>query len=257
MLLMGMLTYLLFYMGTAVDLALRLGIGSAIIGLLSWCLGGVFRLETSADRYYAGAGGEYDVGTLLSRLPPEFHVFNGVGFYGGDIDHIVVGPTGIFVVETKSHGGTIAARQGRLYRNGVLLERDYLRQVKLESRYVRDRLGTEFVCGIQPVLVFARASVRASRSIHGIRICALRSLYPLITDPAPTLSAEQVEQLLNLFEGADAARTAYARSRSSLAWNMMLGMRLEGSARSGSVRLVGQKSSNCQVLDQSKRLADE
>jgi len=257
MLLMGVLTYLLFYLGTAIDHTLWLCIGSAVIGLGFWCLSGIFRLESFADRYYVGAGGEYDVGTLLSQLPPEFHVFNGVGFYGGDIDHIVIGPTGIFVVETKSHGGTIAVRQGRVYRNGAPLERDYLRQVKLESRYVKGRLGADPLCVVQPVLVFARANVRSPRLVHGVQICALKSLPLLITEPAPFLSAERVEQLSALFEGTDVGGTDHRRSKFAMMWTSTSRIRLGSSARSGLLWLAGRNGSNHQVLNHRKRLADQ
>lgn len=200
MLLMGILTYFLFYWGGMASHLLRLGMGIAVIGLGFWCIRGILRLETAADRYYAGAGGEYDVGTILSGLSPEFHVLNGVGFYGGDIDHIIVGPTGIFVVETKNHGGTVSLKHGRLCRNGKPLDRDYLRQVRLETRYVKERLDVQAVPAVQPVLVFARAKVRVAKSVHGVRICALASLCSLITSPSPFMSADEAKRLSALFE---------------------------------------------------------
>ncbi|MCM2465955.1 nuclease-related domain-containing protein [Methanoculleus oceani] len=67
--------------------------------------------------FYIGAIGEEAVITALSRLPDEYHLFNDVNLRfhppihwremndyikSSQIDHIVVGPTGLFVVETKN-----------------------------------------------------------------------------------------------------------------------------------------------------------
>lgn len=56
-------------------------------------------------RYVAGYFGERAVGEELDKLPEGYHVFHNFpvtpGIYGQDLDHIVVGPTGVFVIETK------------------------------------------------------------------------------------------------------------------------------------------------------------
>lgn len=49
--------------------------------------------------------------TLLAGLSDEYSLFNNVMLKdrkGGDIDHIVVGPSGVFVVETKNFRGKIS-----------------------------------------------------------------------------------------------------------------------------------------------------
>ncbi len=53
--------------------------------------------------YLIGAGSEKAVSKELEQLPPEWFVtHNWKKQYGGNIDHIAIGPTGAFVVETKS-----------------------------------------------------------------------------------------------------------------------------------------------------------
>ncbi len=60
----------------------------------------------------AGARGEKRVLSLLSRLPDSFYVITDVelviGHKTAQIDYIIVGPTGIFVVEAKNLKGTIS-----------------------------------------------------------------------------------------------------------------------------------------------------
>jgi len=147
MVMMGILIYLLFRSGVQTAGFLGAGVACVVVALGFWCVRDVFSLEAAADQYYGGAGGEYDVGVVLSRLPHEFHVFNGLGFYAGDVDHIIVGPTGVFVVETKNHSGTISLRGGRLCRNGELLNHDFVRQAHIGSDV---REGTAETTGSVP-----------------------------------------------------------------------------------------------------------
>jgi hypothetical protein len=54
-----------------------------------------------------GIIGESIVGGYLNQLPKDYFIFNDVKFPGsyGNLDHIVIGPNGIFVIETKNYGG--------------------------------------------------------------------------------------------------------------------------------------------------------
>ena len=55
-----------------------------------------------------GALGEYEVGAELERLPDDYLVFNDINTEEfGNFDHIVVGPKGIFAIETKNWSGLI------------------------------------------------------------------------------------------------------------------------------------------------------
>lgn len=55
-----------------------------------------------------GDEGEKIVASHLNTLPRDYFVYNDVQLpgKGGNIDHIVIGPTGIFVIETKNYSGT-------------------------------------------------------------------------------------------------------------------------------------------------------
>jgi hypothetical protein len=57
-----------------------------------------------------GAKGEESVIRVLRKLDPSFKRIHDVFLPGteGNIDHVVVGPTGVFVIETKNHNGTIS-----------------------------------------------------------------------------------------------------------------------------------------------------
>jgi hypothetical protein len=62
-------------------------------------------LLPDAESWYLGALGEIGVGRLLAQLGPEWLVLHSVPFGSAetDIDHLVVGPRGIFTLNTKNH----------------------------------------------------------------------------------------------------------------------------------------------------------
>ena len=60
--------------------------------------------------YNAGREGEKQVATLLSsKLSNDYFLINDLYLHngGGDIDHVVLGPSGVFVLETKNWRGDI------------------------------------------------------------------------------------------------------------------------------------------------------
>lgn len=66
---------------------------------------GMRPLAKEALSWYLGALGERKTGLILAQLDPEWRVLHSVpvGTRGSDIDHIVIGPTGIHLVNSKNH----------------------------------------------------------------------------------------------------------------------------------------------------------
>ena len=80
--------------------------------------GRIFGLSPLADdsvSWYLGAVGEIAVGKILAFLPPEWRAFHAlpIGTKGSDIDHLVIGPGGIFTLNTKHHRGKAVWVGGR------------------------------------------------------------------------------------------------------------------------------------------------
>lgn len=65
------------------------------------------RLHPDAWSWFQGALGEIEVGRLLDGLGPEWFVRHSVpiGADTKDVDHLVIGPGGIFAINTKHHAG--------------------------------------------------------------------------------------------------------------------------------------------------------
>ena len=118
----------------------------------------------NARAWRRGYEGERVVGELLETdLPDKFHVFNDRHFPGlkANIDHIVIGPTGVFVLDTKNWRGVVEWDEDgkKILLNGE--EQDVARKIMAVALDVHDKLqtltGRHFF--VRPVLVFPLAKV--------------------------------------------------------------------------------------------------
>jgi hypothetical protein len=98
-------------------------------------LAGTYAGYARIAAFFKGAAGEEAVARVLASLPAGFEVFHSLDLGGGllmwrrgDLDHLVVGPTGIFAIETKNWQGTVTLEQGELRVDGVLPGRSPVRQ---------------------------------------------------------------------------------------------------------------------------------
>lgn len=78
-------------------------------------------LEAQAGAWDAGAAGERRVASALARLPDEWVVLHDrllrPGRSGVNLDHVVVGPSGIFLVDAKNWAGGTSVHDGNLWQH--------------------------------------------------------------------------------------------------------------------------------------------
>lgn len=168
------------------------GIGMHGLPLLLFALG-VIGAIVSADRLYSeqagrwlrGAEGERAVGAICAELEAEgWHAIHDVSLGRGNVDHVLVGPGGIFTIETKSHRSQIPI--------------DHIDPKMLKQAYAEKKL-LERITGhdVQPLLVFSRAhlvgAVPAQR--RGVTILPARTLQHYFSRRRPVLDAAQAERL--------------------------------------------------------------
>ncbi|AWB88486.1 nuclease-related domain-containing protein [Homoserinimonas hongtaonis] len=92
-------------------------------------------LHPAAVSWYQGATGERLVGRLLAGLGPEWSVLHSVPVGSGmsDIGHVVIGPGGVFTLNTKHHNGAkVWVSPKLLMVNGQ--REDHLGHSRYESR---------------------------------------------------------------------------------------------------------------------------
>ncbi|MGC8463511.1 MAG: nuclease-related domain-containing protein [Acidimicrobiales bacterium] len=99
-------------------------------------------VHTRERAFRVGADGERVVGGQLARLPAGWHVLHSVpvGTRGADIDHVVIGPGGIYTVNTKH------LPDARVWLRGDLLvvnghERHYVPAARAEAERASRLLG--------------------------------------------------------------------------------------------------------------------
>ena len=117
------------------------------------------------ERRDRGALAEEQVGGLLDRLPRDgWRVIHDASLGRGNVDHIVIGPPGVFTVETKSHPGPV--RVGRIH-GGTLA------QAQAQGKAIGWVTGFE----AEPLVVYSRAWVdRPGARRRGVRVLPARML---------------------------------------------------------------------------------
>jgi len=101
-------------------------------------------MKRNNNSWGKGSEAESIVGKSLSELTDEYKVIEDLNTGHGNIDFIVIGPTGILTIEVKATKGNIRYSNEQLCINGAPLERDYLRQAEAERYWVYKELNQHF-----------------------------------------------------------------------------------------------------------------
>lgn len=129
-------------------------------------------LNLKGLQFYRGDFGEKQVRKVLKKLPDDFSVFEDVriGDKKGNIDFIVVGPTGLFLLEVKSFAGVVEFDGQVLTLNGkVFGNRNFLRQVHGEVWALKQFLdGAGRSPFIHSVLVFSNKRARLNFGLQTV-----------------------------------------------------------------------------------------
>jgi len=124
-------------------------------------------------RAVRGAIAEEKIGELLAGLSEDFYVLHDIVSPYGNIDHIVISKqSGVFLLETKAHGGKVNVINDTLLVNGKPPEKDFIGQALRNAYWLRDEINK--VIGtkpwITPVIVFTNAFVISTKPIKGVFI---------------------------------------------------------------------------------------
>jgi hypothetical protein len=118
------------------------GWGIVLVAILSAATS-LFELPSSVRAWRIGADGEERTARLLAPLEAEgFVILHDRRLPGRreNVDHVVIGPPGVFVVETKSYEGRIRVRRGELFIGGRR-KNGFIDQVERQREAVSAVLG--------------------------------------------------------------------------------------------------------------------
>lgn len=172
------------------------------------------RLQRSADLWERGAAGEEATADALAALPAEgWTVLHDVAWPGrprANIDHVVVGRPGVFVVDSKNWSGEISIRGDALFQNGRSRAKTITGAAT--AGLAVGGLSASLPPGaVHPVLCFLRDEPLAAW-VGDVVVCSTGTLADLLTSRPPMLTPEQVEQVSDDldagFRAAAAAKVA-------------------------------------------------
>jgi hypothetical protein len=156
-----------------------------------------YRLHRS---YQKGFEGEKQVAEALSStLSDDYLLINDVQLVAdkrSNIDHIVLGPTGIFVLETKNHRGKITCYEDSW--TGIGQNPCTQARVNASRVYKVIKASGIFISQlpwIQPVAVFADKNVKLDRRKvpSTVKVLKIDELTNYITEETRHLSAQEIE----------------------------------------------------------------
>jgi Nuclease-related domain len=206
---LGVLAVATALLGRAFGLR-NIGFLASEVGLLAAMFVVLRYILPLVERHDRGAAGEEQVGKLLDGLVREegWHVLHDASLGHGNVDHILLGPAGVFTVETKSHPGPV--RVGRVHGST-------LGQAQAQRRAIEVVTGLP----VEPLIVYSRAWVdRPLARRRGVRVLPARMLAGYLERRRPALSATQVsraheqivETLAQARQGAGGHGVWYRRS---------------------------------------------
>jgi hypothetical protein len=144
------------------------------------------RMKREERRAIRGAKGEERIGTDLDDLGEDYLVIHDVTSPYGNIDHIVISQqNGVFLIETKAHGGRVSAVNGRLLVNGHEPEKDFIAQALRNTYWLRDRIrdATDVEIWITPIVVFSNAFVERATPIKGVTVTNRKFIRDILQRP--------------------------------------------------------------------------
>jgi hypothetical protein len=171
------------------------------------------RLQRSAALWEQGAAGEVKVARALEALPAEWTVLHDLAWPGrprANIDHVVIGPSGVFVVDAKNWTGTVEVRDHVLRQNG------YQREKAVSSASEAALALQPLLPGSRPVtsvLCFVGDQALSGRA-RDVVVCSSSTLVATLTAHPVVMDLSEVDRCADVVRGLS-ARKATPRTRAA------------------------------------------
>lgn len=165
----------------------------------------MLKVHTPERAWRIGADGEAAVAARLSRLPDSWRVLHAVpiGSRGSDIDHVVIGPGGVYTVNAKHHpdanvwvGGDTVKVNGR----NVPYVRNTQSEVKRAAEALSAAAGFPvFVTGLIAIVGAQKGLTVASQPRSGdVFVVGRKTIDDWLARRGPLFTSEQVDALFDV-----------------------------------------------------------
>jgi hypothetical protein len=173
----------------AATLAGQPGLVAAAVmaGWAAWRL----RPDPDPGRWLRGASGEVATAAQLARLPRRWVVLHDCAVPGSraNIDHLVIGPTGVWVVDTKTTRARLRIRRGAVWAGDHPIATE---PAAWEAEVVSERLGVDAAA---IVAVHGDGLRRRGKVSGGIRVVPADQLVRRLRRGRRVLSRADVAEL--------------------------------------------------------------
>jgi hypothetical protein len=165
---------------------------------------GLSPLSADSRPWYEAAVSEIEVGDELARLGDDWVVLHAlpVGTGTTDIDHVVIGPGGVFIINTKNHPGqTVWASQRAFMVSGI--RHPYIRNMEYEMGRVERLLSSAAGMSVEVsgiLAVVAAKSITVREKHRDVTVLSTASIVRWLLDRRVVLSPVEIAAIGNSAE---------------------------------------------------------
>lgn len=164
-------------------------------------VGRLLGVRTEERDWRVGADGEEEVGRRLARLGGRWKVIHSIVLddRGWDLDHLVIGPGGVYVLNTKNHlRSRVTVYKWAFYVNGQQTE--HLRHSRAEGERASRLLSAACGCPVRadPVLVVMCGDLRIKEEPVGASVVAGREVTRWLERRPEVLDPDLTERIYDV-----------------------------------------------------------
>jgi hypothetical protein len=156
------------------------------------------RLARYAERWEKGAAGESQTAAALSRLGAGWICWHDLKWPGrrlSNIDHIAIGPGGVFVIDSKNWSGRVEVKNGVLRQNGY--QRESAVAGCADSALAVGELVPNYLDAVKPVLCFV-GDASPEGWARDVMLCSTSNLVEMLASRPRLLNESQVAQVADV-----------------------------------------------------------
>lgn len=174
------------------------------VGITAYCVFKLYRLRKQIKRLKQARDGEKAVGQYLEALRESgYRVFHDVIGKNFNLDHVIIGPKGIFTIETKTFSkpvkgnATIHFDGTAISINGYKPDRDPIAQALAQANWLSEfvKESTGHTHAVKPVVVFPGWFVCSGPDAKRNKVWVInpKGLPKFLEDASPQLSSEEIK----------------------------------------------------------------
>ena len=163
--------------------------------------------KQSTTAWRTGAGGEVSVGAVLDGLAKQgWRALHDRRVPGkrSNIDHVAVGPSGVFTVDAKRYKGKLTVHRGGVVKVAGRDVTKLLDQAHAQATVAAAALaGHAAAATVQPVLCFVGTGLpRRHTVVGGVHLVTHKGLVRLLTRSPVVCGADEVERAVDVLDRA-------------------------------------------------------